>query len=111
MDKLENYRQMVKQVVGMHANYPSDQDYIDTLAVCDEQTDNYLLLDIEASETGYKYWVIFHLRISDEKVGIEKDGIECGIARDLVDVGIPKEDINLDCNGFKGVSLSDFVAA
>lgn len=93
MDKLSHYRQLLRQIVKQHVEYPSYQDYIDTLAVCDEATDNYLMLDIEASRKGTQYWVIFHLRLRDGKVRIEKDGIEYGIAQDLLEAGIAEEDI------------------
>lgn len=39
--------------------------------------------------------VIFHLRIDEGQIWIEWDGIETGIAQDLMEAGIPKEDIVL----------------
>ena len=33
--------------------------------------------------------VIFHLRIDDGKIWIEWDGVETGIAQDLMEAGIP----------------------
>jgi len=41
---------------------------------------------------------LVHLQIIDNKIWIQRDGIEEGIATDLMEVGIPKEQIFL---GFK----------
>jgi hypothetical protein len=41
--------------------------------------------------------VIIHLRLRDDgKVLIEYDGIEYGVAQDLIDAGIAREDIMLN---------------
>lgn len=52
-------------------------------------------------DTGYDHLgqtneVIIHLRLRDDgKVLIEYDGIEYGVAQDLIEAGIAKEDILL----------------
>ena len=46
MDKLSHYRSAVKQVLSQHAAYVPSHGQIETLPVCDERNDNYLLLDI-----------------------------------------------------------------
>jgi len=38
---------------------------------------------------------MLHIRLRDDKVWIEKDGTETGIAQELLDAGVPKEDIVL----------------
>jgi|ERR1051325_589937 hypothetical protein len=93
MDKLDSYRKILREVVNRHANYASDQQSIETLAICDDKSDNYLLVDVGSENSSRAYWVVFHLRIQNGKIRIEQDGIEYGIAQDLLEAGVPKEDI------------------
>lgn len=55
--------------------------------------------------------ILFHFRLKEGKVWIEWDGIEYGIAHDLLDAGIPKEDIVMAFYGREPIPLTDAVAA
>ena len=111
MDKLNCYREILQRIVKQHAQYgPHDYKLI-TLPICDTQTDNYLLVDVGWGPTGRAHWVIVHLRLSDGKVWIERDGIEYGIAQDLLAAGIPKEDIVLAFYRPERRALTGFAAA
>jgi hypothetical protein len=91
--KLNQYRRILQQVTEMHANMPAEPDDVESFAVCDTVNDQYLLLDAGWEGEERSHYVVFHLRLKDGKVVIEQDGIEYGIARDLIEAGIPEEDI------------------
>lgn len=92
--KLERYRQLLKQVVQYHAAMKPSNRKIDSIAICDPTNDNYLMMDIGYDHVGRADDVLIHLRLrEDGKVLIEYDGIEYGIAQDLLDAGIAPEDI------------------
>lgn len=111
MDKLENYRKIIAKILKQHAqNQPSDGD-IETLLLCDPVTDNYLLLDTGWDRTGRVHAVILHLRIVGEKIWVESDGTETGVAIKLLELGIPKEDIVLGFIRPKSRHLTDFAVA
>ena len=95
MDKVDHYRQIIQQIIAHHAEYTPSHGKIETLPICDTKQDNYLLLDVGWDQTGRVYSVIFHLSLREAKVWIERDGLEAGIARELLEAGIPKEDIVL----------------
>ena len=95
MDKLENYRQIIQKTVTDHAQYIPSHGQIKSIPIIDTKHDNYLLMDIGWNNDNRIHNVIFHLRIDEGKVWIEWDGIETGIAQDLIDAGIPKGDIVL----------------
>jgi hypothetical protein len=95
MDKLSHYRSVVKQVLSQHAEYIPSHGQIETISVFDERNENYLLLDLGWDRTGRVHAAVLHLRLRDDKVWIEKDGTETGIAQELLEAGIPKEDIVL----------------
>ena len=66
-----------------------------TLTVFDRQNGQFLLID--EGWDGFKHihrvWV--HVELRDGKFWIQKDGMEDGIAVDLMNAGIPKERIVL----------------
>ena len=95
--KLARYRQLLRQVVEMHAAMKPGDRQLESLAISDPTNDNYLLMDVGYDHVGRADDVILHLRLrEDGKVLIEYDGIEYGIAHDLIEAGIAKEDILLN---------------
>lgn len=111
MDKLENYRQIITKSVQKHAQHQPSHGEIESLFVGDTITDNYLLLDAGWDRSGRVHAVVVHLRIIAEKVWIELDGTEEGIALELLKLGIPKEDIVLGFISQNRRHLIDFSVA
>jgi hypothetical protein len=95
MDKLNKYRQIIHTLIRRHAMYVPQHGNIQTIPICDVEQDNYLLLDVGWDNTGRVHAIAFHLRIEDEKIWIEWDGTEANIAQELLDAGVPREDIVL----------------
>lgn len=63
--------------------------------VVDETNDHYLLLNLGWKERRRIWGTSLHVRIRDGKFWIEEDGLEEGFATDLLEAGVPKEDIVL----------------
>lgn len=95
MDKLNNYRHIIKQILAHHAECIPDYGEIETIPIFDERNDNYLLIDTGWNRLGRVHSTPIHVRIKNDKVWIEQDGTERGIAEELLDAGISKEDIVL----------------
>ena len=94
LNKLDRHRHLLRQVIGQHAAMKLGDRQLESLAICDPNNDNYLLMDVGYDQAGRADDVIIHLRLrADGKVLIEYDGIEYGIARDLIEAGIAPEDI------------------
>lgn len=61
----------------------------------DEKRDRYLLVET-GWQNGYRiYGNLIHIEIIDNKLGIEHDGTEDGVAYELMAAGIPEADIVL----------------
>ncbi len=62
MDRVEKYRQAIREVLRYHAEMPSDQPDIESTTLCDESTDNYMLLDIDtkgiSANTGLSFFCV-----------------------------------------------------
>ncbi len=111
MEKLKHYRQILQQVVEKHAAMPGEPAEDESIPICDTIHDNYLLMDVGDGANGRTGYVVFHVRLKDGRVWIERDGIEYGIARDLLEAGIPKEDIVLAFYGRQPQPLPELIAA
>ncbi|MBP0029797.1 XisI protein [Roseofilum sp. Guam] len=92
-NKLEDYRKIIAQILQNHGQYKPSHGEIKTFMIQDEMANNCLLLDAGWDRTGRVHVVVFHLRIVDDKIWIEVDGTEKGIALELMELGIPQEDI------------------
>ncbi|MFN6463026.1 MAG: XisI protein [Nostoc sp. DedVER02] len=95
MEKIERYRTHIKHLLTEYAkDSPSDNE-VETELVFDTERDHYQVV-----YTGWKnrhpmYGCVLHLDIKNNKIWIQHDGTEIGIANELVNLGIPKEDIVL----------------
>lgn len=79
------------QLNSSHAN--AEEYEIQTLF--DTQQDHYQLLHVGWRNNKRSFGCILHLDIKKGKIWIQHDGTEVGIANQLVELGVPKEDIVL----------------
>ncbi len=111
MDKLTTYRQIAQQLVAQYAQYTAKREGIETVAIADEASDNYLVMKVGWHKGRHEHWMVFHLRIQDEKIRVEWDGTDYGIGQELLDAGAPKEDIVLAFYDPQTRALTDFAIA
>lgn len=95
MDKLAHYRQIIEQILSHQAEFSPSHGQIETIPVFDEKTDNYMVVDVGWDQPGRVHAVMLHLALRNNKVWIEVDGTEEGITQELLEAGIPKQDIVL----------------
>ncbi len=63
--------------------------------IFDQERDRYQVLNIGWQELTRVFGCIIYVEIKDGKIWIERDGIEIGVANELVEAGVPKQDIVL----------------
>lgn len=96
MDKLKKYRKIIAEILNKTASRGSSVGQIDEYVVCDDKTDNYLLLNVGWHPSGRRQQGIpIHIRIKNGKVWVEWDGTDQEIVQQLIDGGIPEKDIVL----------------
>ncbi len=83
MDKLEQYRQFVKQILTEHAQIATTTDTVKAELIFDSEHDHYQL--------AYVGWQ----GDQDGKIWIQYNGTEDSIAERLVEMGVPNSDIVL----------------
>jgi hypothetical protein len=96
MDKLENYRSIIRAIVKEIAEMtPSDKNS-ETQLVMDEVGGHYILFSIGWQDILREYLPFVHIDLKpDGKVWIQHDGTDLKIALMLADRGVPKQDIVL----------------
>jgi len=75
-----------------HRPQKSDKE---TFVVFDETHGHYFLHTLGWQDTKRIWNTIVYVRLKNGKIWIEEDGLEHGIATDLLESGVPKEDIVL----------------
>ena len=95
MDRIETYRQIIKRVLGEHLEDNPSDEQIETLGICDDAGGHYILLEVGWQRPRRVHQVVFHARVKDNKIWIEQDWTEGGVARELLAAGVPPEAIEL----------------
>jgi hypothetical protein len=95
MEKLDTYRTYVKQLIQQFgAELPSTGE-VETQYIFDSEHDHYQLFQVGWEKYEWIHGCVLHIDIKNGKIWIQHNGIEIGIANELVALGVPKEDIVL----------------
>lgn len=97
MDKLEEYKKIIKQLILDYAKIKPAYGDIDGEVVFDEEREHYELLSIGWEGTKRVHFTVFHIDIKDGKIWLQKNSTDLDIAEELVEVGIPRDEIVLGC--------------
>lgn len=111
MDKLERYRDIIEQALTKHANVFKDRPNIRDRVVFDRRSDNYLILREGWENYDRTHSVVVDVELRNEKIWIQEDWLEHGIATDLEEAGVPKEDIVLGFQPPKVRPYTEYAAA
>lgn len=98
MDKLNYYRKLIREILSNHAKIPYKNGNIKFETVFDSESDRYLLMILGRENKRYEHGCLIHVDIINEKIWIQRDGTEIGVANEFVEAGVPKNEIVL---GFK----------
>ena len=95
MAKIDQYRQLVQQILQEYSEIKSSDEAVEAEVIFDLVHDRYQVVHVGWSKERRIYGCVLHLDITNEKIWIQHDGTEGGIANELIDRGIPKHDIVL----------------
>ena len=96
MDRVEQYRQYVQALIQQHSQRASESDGVETQVMIDTKHDHYQILRTGWHDDEHRvYACLMHIDIKNGKIWIQRDGTEIGTANQLVEMGVPKEDIVL----------------
>ncbi len=105
MDKVDKYRQIIKEVLTEYSQIKPANGEIEVIPIFNSESNSYQVIHIGWENRHRIYGCTVHIDIKDNKVWIQNDHTEVGIANELVDKGIPKKDIVL---GYQAPYLRGF---
>lgn len=94
-DKLKNYQQIVQQLLIGYAESKPAYGEIEVETIFDTQRDHYQIVHLGWQHQRWVHHCVIHLDIRHEKIWIFYNSTEHDVAADLVDLGVPKQDIVL----------------
>lgn len=96
MDTRLKYRDIIKNILKSHADYRANfSDDYDSQVLFDDERGQYLILDIGWSNEKYLHTTPIHISLKDDKIWIQYDDTEEGVVTELMEAGVPKENIVL----------------
>lgn len=95
MDKLDEYRRIIKETIQHYAQFKPSHGEVETEVLFDEAQDHYHLVYAGWNGVYRIHGNVLHIDIRNGKVWIQHDGTESGIAEELVEKGIPRDKIVL----------------
>jgi hypothetical protein len=95
MAKIEEYRQLIQEILTAQSQIDFGNPELESELILDAVRDRYQLMYVGWRGEQRIYGCSLHLDIKNEKIWIQHDGTEGGIAQQLIDRGIPKTDIVL----------------
>ena len=95
MDPLIQYRQIIRSVLQPYVEISYANVQVRNLAAFDDKTNQYVILSEGWDRHQHLHGCLIHIEIINNKVWVQVDGTEDGIAETLVQAGIPKTDIVL----------------
>jgi XisI protein len=93
MDKIERYRQYIKEILTKHAEINSNSNTVKPQLIFDSENDHYQLAYIGWEGDKRVFDPVIHFDIVNGKIWIQYNGTEEIIAQSLVELGVPSCDI------------------
>lgn len=111
MDTRATDRDVIEKVLAEYAAVPYAHGQVETQTVFDRTSDHYLLMIVGQDGKRRVHGCLVHIDIQGDKILIQRDGTEHGIAPELVREGIAPERIVLAFHHAGARPYSEFLAA
>jgi hypothetical protein len=108
MDKLDEYRLKVQQLLEKYAQHKPSYGDVEVEIIFDTQRDRYQIVNIGWKQQTRVYSPIMHLDIKKDKIWIQQNTTEVDLAEELIETGVPKQDIVIGFHTPKMRQLTGF---
>ncbi|MFM6193724.1 MAG: XisI protein [Planktothrix sp.] len=103
--EIEKYRTIIQSIINQYSNSDLDDQEVETQIAFDLEQDRYLMFHVGWRGERRVFGCVIYIEIKDEKIWIQRDGTEGGIANELIAAGVPKSDIVL---GYRSPYMRQF---
>jgi XisI protein len=104
MDRLNHYRQSIRQLLNQYATAWQEKD-IETQLIFDPERDHYLLLRVGWEGDKRVNYAVLQFDIKDDKIWIQENTTDIEIDKELEEMGISKKEIVV---GFHHPSMREY---
>ncbi|PZO43276.1 MAG: XisI protein [Pseudanabaena frigida] len=105
MDKLEDYRQIIRTVLTPYTKITYANVPVRNMAVFDDEHGQYLIMSDGWDGVRHLHGCLIHVEIIGDRLWVQRDGTEDGVTDELVAAGVLKQDIVL---GFQEPSVRKY---
>jgi hypothetical protein len=102
---IEKYRELIKSLSEKYSHDNSEERDVESHIAFDRERDCYVMFHVGWRGEKRVYGCVMHIEIKEGKIWIQRDGIEAGIANELIELGVPKSDIVL---GYRSPYMRQF---
>ncbi|CAH2572731.1 XisI protein-like protein [Planktothrix rubescens] len=95
MDSLVQYREIIQEKLKEYTEIPYAYGDLQCRLIVSEDRNNFLLITLGWEDDVQVHGCLVHIEVIGDKIWIHRDGLEDGIANELVKAGIPKTQIVL----------------
>ena len=109
MDTVQvNIKTAIQQLFQQYVEFLSNSEDTQFETIIDPENQRYLLVEIGWKKGHRIYGTLIHIDVIDNKLWIQQDGTEEGIADELVSLGIPQDQIVLGFKPLERRQLTEF---
>jgi hypothetical protein len=105
MDKLEHYRSCIQTLLEKHSQYKSREENVESEIFFDTVRDHYQLMRVGWKGLKRVYYTVLHFDIKDGKIWLQQNTTDIDVGQELLEMGIPKQDIVLGLHPPKNVLI------
>jgi hypothetical protein len=97
MDKLTKYKQIIKKILNYYVSLDNKhpEPNIEYFLISDDENGHYLWKTLGWENGKHVDLTTAYIRLKNDKIYIEEDWTETGVATHLLEEGVPPEDIVL----------------
>ncbi len=110
MARVEDYPKYVEEIIERYSQYKPAYGDVEVQTVIDRERFHYQLINVGWNKNQRVRGCVLQIDIKDNRIWIQHDGTETGVANELVEKGVPKQDIVLAFLAPYKRQYSDFAA-
>lgn len=95
MDKITKYRDCVIKLLTSYTNDDVSDNEVEVQLILDTERNHYQWMNVGWQELNRIYRCVMHFDIKDGKIWLQQNLTDLNPAEELVEMGIPREDIVL----------------
>ncbi|MEL6555868.1 MAG: XisI protein [Cyanobacteria bacterium J06621_11] len=95
MDRIEHYRKAIQSLPEQHSQFGTQDDDVENELFFDNIRDHYQLMVVDWEDLDRIYHTVLHFDIKDGKIWLQQNTTDSDVGKELIDMGVPKEDIVL----------------